>query len=124
MIFVRLWQFRAGDAAHIVRQPGEGDPIAPRDGVDGARLLFDDGQERVKVETWQAGARIIVPNARGLEFVILSGSAHVLGTDLGPQSWGRLPTGAALVAEAGPQGAEVWLKDAPLHHTDILPMPD
>jgi hypothetical protein len=27
-----------------------------------------------------------------------------------------------LIAEVGPEGADVWLKDAPLQHANILPM--
>lgn len=123
-IFVRLWQYRQGDGAQIVRQPGEGEALPPRAGADATRLLFDDGAERVVMEVWQPGARITVPNDRGLEFVVFSGSATVSGLVLGPQGWGRLPAGEPLVAEVGRMGAEVWLKDAPLQPADILRMPD
>lgn len=51
VIFVRLWQFRAGDTAQIVRQPGEGSALALRDGATAARLMFDDGAESVGIET-------------------------------------------------------------------------
>ncbi len=123
VIFVRLWQFRAGDTAQIVRQPGQGDPLPPRDGAASARLLFDDGAEHVALEAWQPGARITVANPRGLEFLVLSGSLQVAGRPLGPQGWGRLPAGNALLAQVGPMGAEVWLKDAALQHDNILSMP-
>src|SRR5918998_1066419 len=33
-IFVRLWQFRDGDDAQIVRQPDEGRSVSPRPGCD------------------------------------------------------------------------------------------
>lgn len=57
-IFVRLWQFRQGDGAQIVRQPGEGDPLPLRQGVAAARLLFDDGAERVMLgwSSWSCRA--------------------------------------------------------------------
>jgi anti-sigma factor ChrR (cupin superfamily) len=122
IIFVRLWQFRAGDGTQIVRQPGDGENHPPREGAKAARLLFDDGAEHVGIETWHPGARISVPNHRGLEFLVLSGALRVAGTQLGPQGWGRLPAGEALIAEVGPEGADVWLKDAPLQHANILPM--
>ncbi len=123
-IFVRLWQFRQGDGAQIVRQPGEGDPLPLRQGVAAARLLFDDGAERVMLEGWDAGATVTVPNRRGLEFLVLSGSLTVGGqTTLPPQGWGRLPAGHDLTATAGAEGAEVWIKDAPLQHPDVLAMP-
>jgi anti-sigma factor ChrR (cupin superfamily) len=122
-IFVRLWQFRQGDAVQIVRQPGQGEVLPVREGVSDARLLFDDGAERVVLETWEAGATVTVANPRGLEFLVIKGSLSTRGTTLAAQGWGRLPAGHALTAVAGSQGACVWIKDAPLHHADILKMP-
>lgn len=122
-IFVRLWQFREGDETQIIRQPGEGETAALRDGAIAASTLFDDGAERVAIEDWRAGATITVGNERGLEFFLLSGNARVDGEELEAQSWGRLPAGQALTATVGPQGAVIWFKDAPLEHSDILPMP-
>ncbi|MCL7465100.1 cupin domain-containing protein [Phaeovulum sp. NW3] len=123
-IFVRLWQFRQGDGAQIVRQPGEGDPLPPRQGVAASRQLFDDGAERVVIESWAAGAAVTVPNRRGLEFLVLSGSMTVEGqATLSAQGWGRLPAGQDLTATAGAEGAKIWIKDAPLQHPDVLTMP-
>lgn len=122
-IFVRLWQFRQGDAAQIVRQPGQGEPLPVRDGVAQARLLFDDGAERVVIEAWQARATVTVRNRRGLEFLVVAGTLSTNGTRLAAQGWGRLPAGQDLTATAGPEGATVWIKDAPLQHADILQMP-
>jgi anti-sigma factor ChrR (cupin superfamily) len=123
VIFVRLWQFRAGDTTQIVHQPGGGASLPARDGAVAARLLFDDGAEHVTIETWQSAARITVPNVRGLEFLVISGSIRVADASLGPQGWGRFPAAEALFAEVGSEGATVWLKDAPLQHTNILPLP-
>lgn len=122
-IFVRLWQFREGDKTQIVRQPGDGEAAPLRDGASAARILFDDGAERVVIEDWRPGATVMVANARGLEFILLSGSASVDGEELAAQSWGRLPAGQTLTATVGPEGALIWFKDAPLQHPDILPMP-
>jgi anti-sigma factor ChrR (cupin superfamily) len=122
-IFVRLWQFRAGDQAQIVRQPGEGDEANPRKGATSASVLFDDGHERVCLEEWAAGETVTVENVRGLEFLMLSGEIAVGEEKLEQQGWGRLPAGMALNATAGPQGARIWIKDAPLLHPDVLPMP-
>lgn len=123
-IFVRLWQYREADDVQIVRQPGEGAAAPLREGAIAARILFDDGVERVVIEDWQAGATITVGNERGLEFILLSGRASVNGEELAAQSWGRFPAGQALRATVGPGGALIWLKDAPLQHPDILPMPE
>lgn len=123
-IFVRLWQFRQGDAAQVVRQPGEGELLPLRPGVAASRLLFDDGAERVMIETWAAGAAVVVANRRGLEFLVLSGSVTVdEQTTLPVQGWGRLPAGHDLTATAGAEGAAVWIKDAPLQHPDVLTLP-
>lgn len=123
VIFVRLWQFRSGDHAQINRPPGEGDPLNLRDGVNSSRLLFQDEAELVLLETWAVDAILDIPNELGLEFMILRGCATVRDTRLGAQGWGRLPAGEPLVAQAGKHGAQVWIKDAPLRHSDILPMP-
>lgn len=122
-IFVRLWQYRVGDQAQIVRQPGEGAVAPLRDGAIAARTLFDDGAERAAIEDWRADAIVTVGNERGLEFILLSGRASVNGEKLEAQSWGRLPAGQELRATTGPEGALIWFKDAPLQHPEILPMP-
>lgn len=122
-IFVRLWQFRAGDQTQIVRQPGEGDEASPRKGATSAVVLFDDGHERVSLEDWAVGGNVTVENERGLEFLVLSGELSVGGETLEAQGWGRLPAGMDLIATAGHQGARIWIKDAPLLHPDVLQMP-
>jgi hypothetical protein len=122
-IFVRLWQFRTGDQTQIVRQPGEGDEINPRKGATSATVLFDDGHERVCLEDWAARETVTVENVRGLEFLVLSGELSVGGEKLEAQGWGRLPAGIDLIGTVGPQGARIWIKDAPLLHPDVLQMP-
>lgn len=111
-IFVRLWQFRTGDSAQIAFPPERATGV-----------VFDDGFERVSIEDWQGA--IHHPNPRGLELIVLAGTVRVdgegEGEELSAQSWLRLPAGYPLVAEA--EGARVWLKDAPLQHMDVLPLP-
>ncbi|KWV43329.1 cupin [Rhizobium altiplani] len=123
VIFVRLWQFRQGDSTQIVRRPGEGQAAALRASAHAARVLFEDITERVSIETWQPDSAIAVENRRGLEFLVLSGSLLSQGEPLEPLCWGRLPAGSPLEAVTGPDGAEIWIKDAPLQHADVLPMP-
>lgn len=122
-IFVRLWQYREGDDTQIVRQPGEGEAAPLREGADAARVLFDDGKERVSIENWRPGSAVTVNNHRGLEFLLLTGGLIMRGERLGPQSWGRLPAGERLEAAVGSEGAQIWIKDAPLQHSDVLAMP-
>jgi len=123
-IFVRLWQFRDGDRAQIVRQPGEGQSIEPRPGAASATVLFNDGHEAVRLEDWVAGETFVVGNRRGLEFLVLSGGLRVDGETLEPQSWGRLPAGTDLKATVGPRGAKIWIKESPLLHPDICRLPE
>ncbi|WP_134682383.1 cupin domain-containing protein [Paracoccus ravus] len=123
-IFVRLWQYREGDAAQVVRQPGEGAAAPLRAGARAARVLFDDGAERVLLEEWSGGAAITLDNLRGLELLVLTGTIAVAGETFEAQSWLRLPAGQGLIATCGPEGAVVWIKDAPLQHPDVLRMPD
>lgn len=123
-IFVRLWQFRQGDRAQVVRRPGEGDAAPLRDGAVAARLLFEDGAERVSLEEWRPGAAAAVGNRRGLELLLLSGRLTANGEDLEAPGWARLPAGQDLTSGAGPEGARIWLKEAPLRHPDALRMPE
>lgn len=122
-IFVRLWQYREGDRAQVVRQPGEGEAVAPRDGGTAARLLFNDGAERVLIEDWAPGAMVTVPNHRGLELLVVLGRLVHGGETLAAQSWCRLPAGQDFTASVGPEGARLWIKNASLQHPDVLPMP-
>jgi len=122
-IFVRLWQFRDGDRDQIVRQPAEGRSVEPRPGAARAIELFDDGFENIRFESWMAGRTITVENARGLEMLVLSGSLSIGGQILTAQSWARLPAGEALRAVCGPDGVKVWLKDAPLLHSEVCRLP-
>lgn len=122
-IFVRLWQFRDEDRTQVVRQPGEGQQVAPRPGASSVSILFKDGDEEVRLEDWRPGETISLANARGLEFFVLSGGLTIGGETLQPQGWGRLPAGVDLKATVGPQGAKIWIKEAPLLHPDICRLP-
>ncbi|UWQ29307.1 cupin domain-containing protein [Leisingera sp. M523] len=122
-IFVRLWQFRDGDAAQIVRMPGEGGPGEERQGVKLSNTLFEDGAERVLLEEWEPGVAVAVENTRGLELLVLQGELSVRGKCLKELSWLRLPAGHGIDARTGVAGATVWIKDAPLQHPDVLQLP-
>lgn len=122
-IFVRLWQFRQGDKAQIVRQPGEGRNVEPRPGARSAIVLFDDGREAVLLEDWSADGLVTIDNKRGLEFLVVSGGLTYGDESLEPLTWGRLPAATALKARVGSSGARIWIKDAPLQHSDICQLP-
>jgi hypothetical protein len=74
----------------------------------------------VRLEEWRAGGIVTVGSARGLEFLLVSGSFAIGDNKLEAQSWGRLPAGTLLNATVSPQGANVWVRDAPLLHLDIV----
>jgi quercetin dioxygenase-like cupin family protein len=122
-IFVRLWQFRDKDRVPTVRRPGEGQQVEPRPGAIKATVLFDDGHEEVRLEEWKPGETVEVANSRGLEFFVLSGTAKIGSEVLEARSWGRLPAGVELNATVGPQGAAIWMKEAPLLHPDVRQLP-
>jgi hypothetical protein len=122
-IFVRLWQFRHEDRTQIVRRPGEAQRIEPRPGAISAMSLFNDGYEEVLLEDWQPAEVIKIQNRRGLEFFVLSGGLTIGNEELEPQSWGRLPANADLIARVSSQGTKIWIKEAPLLHSDIRQLP-
>lgn len=121
---MRLWQFHHGDKVQVVRQPGEGQEVDPRPGARSATVLFDDGCETVCLEDWSPDGIVTVNSRRGLEFIVLSGSVTFGDKSLEPLSWGRLPAGTPLGANVGPQGARIWIKDAPLLHPDVCQLPE
>ena len=50
----------------------------------------------------------------GLELFVLEGGLEEGGTQLGPQSWLRLPPASRSSAIAGPAGARLWIKSGHL----------
>jgi hypothetical protein len=59
-----------------------------------------------------------------LEFIVLAGNLNIGNETLEPQSWGRLPAGMDVIAKVGSQGAQIWIKAAPLLHADVCQLPD
>jgi quercetin dioxygenase-like cupin family protein len=122
-IFVRLWQFRESDREQIVRRPSDGRRLEPRSGAASAIELFDDGFENVRIENFLPAKAIVIENKRGLELLVLAGGLSIGDQALIPQSWVRLPAGEALRTISGPEGANVWMKDGPLLHSDVCRLP-
>lgn len=125
-IFVKLWQFRADDRAHVVRLPGKEDAVGLRlglrPGVAASLTLFEGADERVMCEEWRAGADIELANPAGLELLVLTGGFADGNDTLDRWSWFRLPAGVPLRARVGPEGAHVWHKSAPLLHAGVCAM--
>jgi quercetin dioxygenase-like cupin family protein len=122
VLFVKLWQFDPVDRTPV-RLDALGDhrvPVERRPGV-GARPLFSDRREQVRIEKWAAGARVAFAPVGGLELLCLDGGFSEGGEAFAPWSWLRLPVEALLDAIAGPRGCVVWLKEGHLRFVDTAP---
>lgn len=102
MIFVRLRQFHPEDREQLVIEVN----------AEGDQLLFENAHERVMIQSVLASSRVEISNPRGLELLVLEGAIAGKGFFLQPLSWMRLPPDMPFEAEAGPEGARLWLKDA------------
>jgi len=110
-IFVKLWQFDKSDR-HQFRVDTEAaeylaDPAKP--GV-ATLVLHQHARETVTMERWAPGTEVTLHAPGGLEALVVKGGFAEGGEDFGPQSWLRLPCGAATHAMAGRDGAQVWIK--------------
>lgn len=108
VIFVKLWQFDPDDRVHV--RVAMDDPAPVPIGSAAAAVLFEDGRETVRMETWEQEARIARHLPGGGEFLVLDGGFTEGGETLRRLSWLRLPPGGQFDAVAGPDGAKVWSK--------------
>jgi anti-sigma factor ChrR (cupin superfamily) len=109
-LLVKLWQFNCDDDASIVLRPEETAVADAR----GEAVLFDSSTERVRMESWPAGAAIAAANPDGFELLVLNGGFEEGGEFFAPLSWLRLPPGRPLGARAGQNGVKFWSKAGPL----------
>ena len=109
-IFVKLWQFDLADRTHMRIDTGKMAAL-PAEGRPGVSVmpLFRDAREDVRLEVWEAGARVQVDAAGGTEIFVLDGGLEEGGESLRRYSWLRVP-GGSIDAVAGPEGARVWIK--------------
>ncbi len=119
IIFVKLWQFRRDDGAFVTVRPGEGRTRRPVEGQATSHVLFEDAHEQVRRDTWSGSAPLHLANPLGLEVLVLEGSFTLEGERFSRLSWLRLAPGEDLHAQCGPQGAQLWLKCAPLMHATV-----
>jgi quercetin dioxygenase-like cupin family protein len=110
-IFVKLCQFDPNDRKHVRTDMSTLAlvPATDRPGVSFAPL-FEDERETVRLEQWDAGARIRAALPEGGEFLVLKGDFQEGSDVLREQSWLRVPKGGQLDAKAGTTGARVWVK--------------
>lgn len=106
-IFVKLWQFDMDDRTQFRRDMAAG----------GVRsVLHEDAFETVTYHQLAAGEVLTDPANGGAEVLVLEGNLTEGGDTLSEGGWLRLPEGMGLHAQAGPQGATVWMKTGHLPH--------
>jgi anti-sigma factor ChrR (cupin superfamily) len=114
-IFVKLWQFDPDDRQHVHVDTNNCDGWETSGTVGVTRLiLFEDANEVVSIESWEADASIMMTPPNGVEIFVLDGSFINNGETLQRHSWLRMPPGASLNATAGECGARVWMKSGHL----------
>ncbi|MBO6666590.1 cupin domain-containing protein [Parvibaculum sp.] len=118
-IFVKLWQFDPEDRTQVRLDLFDPAPeaVPERPGVE-MRAIFQDSRECVSSAFWHPGASIFRRNGGGMELLCLKGSFTEGGETFSTWSWLRLPPGTALQAEAGPEGAFLWMKEGHLRFVE------
>ena len=120
-IFVKLWQFDMKDRTHVRVDTGKMRFVAEREGVD-VMPLFHDAREDVALERWAAGAKVELDATDGLEILVLDGGFSEADEAFRKDSWLRLPRGSRSVAQAGPDGARIWIKRNHLREDPVAPV--
>lgn len=121
-IMVKLWQFDPADRTHVIIDTNRigAVPDPDRPGV-AVTPLFKDDREDVRVERWAARASVDLRWTGGAELFVLAGGFGESGERFGRHDWLRLPGDGATVADAGPDGAVVWIKTG---HLRFVSAPD
>lgn len=107
IIFVKLWQFDMDDRTQFRRDMAASGAIS---------VLHRDAFETVTYHRLAPKEVLSDLAVGGAEVLVLDGSLTEGGDTLGKGGWLRLPEGMALQADAGPEGATVWMKTGHLPH--------
>lgn len=122
-IFVKLWQFDPDDHAQFALDLASvtlaADPAQP--GIARA-ILHERPDELVQLERWDSGAVRRFDPQGGMELLILDGSIVWQGQEYSKHDWIRLPCDWSGSAEAGPQGARLWVKSRHLAAVRLPPL--
>jgi len=114
VIFVKLWQFDLDDRTQFRKNMTEELP-APVDGI-ATTELHRDAREVVTYNQLAPGGTLHNSDPGGLELLVIDGAVSEAGETLSKGSWLRLPEGTPLSAQAGPDGAQLWIKSGHLPH--------
>ncbi|MEM7438710.1 MAG: cupin domain-containing protein [Pseudomonadota bacterium] len=120
-IFVKLWQFDIADRTQVTIDTLSQTPIEVAPGVSEIPL-FEDARERVRIELWEPSASIAQAEHNGLEALVIEGDFVEGGERFGPNSWLRLPPKIPLSAQAGTDGARLWIKTGHLAEKPMAPV--
>ena len=119
-IFVKLWQFDMNDRQQITIDTTTQTPRPVRAGVSEIPL-FEDAQERVRIELWEPNVAVTQAGHNGFEALVVEGSFIEGDEVFGVNSWLRLPPHTPLNAVSGPDGARLWVKSGHLADTPTAP---
>ncbi|MEO9465832.1 MULTISPECIES: cupin domain-containing protein [Rhodobacterales] len=120
VIFVKLWQFDMNDRQQITIDTTTQTPRPVRAGVSEIPL-FEDAQERVRIELWEPNVAVTQAGHNGFEALVVEGSFIEGDEVFGVNSWLRLPPPTPLSAVSGPDGARLWVKSGHLAETPAAP---
>jgi anti-sigma factor ChrR (cupin superfamily) len=114
-IFVKLHQFDPADrkTVHVDASASKPWAVAGREGVAQVSL-YEDAREQVRSEHWAPGQAVALADHAGLEVFVLDGAFAEAGEAFVRHSWLRLPPDQPLAAQAGPDGARVFVKSGHL----------
>lgn len=109
VIFVKLRQFDLADRQTVRLDMNAIELPSIEPGVR-ASTLFEDARETVRLEQWAPHQAIDRAVPDGAEVLVLEGAIQTDDGVWDRHAWWRLPRGDRLVAQAGAQGARVWIK--------------
>ena len=111
VIFVKLWQFQPGDRTQLRLQIDSMRKINSSHFKNVAiTTLFTDKFEEVSLFYFGPNAKVAFKAYKGAEFFVLDGSIVEGNDKLLKYSWLRCPIGSFISAQAGAEGAKVWVK--------------
>ena len=119
-IFVKLWQFDMADRQQVTIDTTAQTPQKVAEGVSEIPL-FEDARERVRIELWEPSQTVELADHQGFEALVIEGGFAEGGETFQTHSWLRLPPGAPLQAQAGPEGARLWVKTGHLAEPPVAP---
>jgi len=121
-IMVKLWQFDPADRSHVRIDTNKMPYLRPAERPEIEMMpLFRDAGEDVRLERWPTSTRIDLALPGGGEFFVLDGGFAEGGETFAKDSWLRLPPGARLQAQSGPNGCRLWIKTGHLAEVRGLP---